>query len=474
MIFKLSRIFKTRQIDFPITSPSLREKSISTPALLRIAMLATFWVTIILIPFRLRLLTLPRPRPPIYFDFTDFILFASDLMMLATLILWAFHLALNTGRFTLGSFFLTIPLAGITLVGLLSVLFSIDIGLSFYHLIRLILLFGFYLFVVNELRDLSLIITPVAIQISIQAIAGITQILDQQSIGLTLFGELDLDPSWNGISIVWAEGIRSLRAYGLTDHPNILGGCLAFGLILLISHFLTTEKDRTLLTAAFILGALGLFYTFSRSAWLAFGIGVIVVSIWLFRLRKYQEFRALLALTTASLIAMTPFIWHNLPYVGVRFNHQHSFTQNAHENQAIGERVILNQIANEIFLTRPLTGVGVGAFPVALNLQRPNYPYNHQPAHVVLLNIAAETGVLGGLFYIILITFPWLAVWLNRHRLDFTPYFIGACALLLATTVVGFFDYYTWFLAPGRLWQWLAMGVWGAVYHRSLQEGNHD
>jgi O-antigen ligase len=473
MIFKLNRIFKFWRIEVPIALPSLADRSISISAVLRILMLATFWGTIVLIPFRLRLLTLPRPQPPIYADFTDFILFASDFLLIVTLILWTISLGFKPGGIALGSFFLTGPLIGITLVSLFSALSSIDVGLSFYHLIRLILLFGFYLFVVNECRSFSWIITPVAIQVAMQSLIAIVQILGQHSIGLSLFGELELDPSWSGVSIVWAEGIRSLRAYGLTDHPNILGGCLAFGLILLASSYLTTKKGRTLLTAVFILGTLGLLYTFSRSAWLAFGIGIIVIAIWLVGIREYQQFRILIALMIASLIAVTPFIWHNLPYIGVRMNHQSSFTQNALENQAIGERLILNQIANEIFLTEPLTGVGVGAFPAALKIQRPDYPYNHQPAHVVLLNVAAETGVLGGLFYILIITSPWLALWINRHRLIITPHLMGACALLLATTVVGILDYYTWFLTPGRLWQWLAMGLWGTIYHRSLQGGNH-
>ena len=45
-----------------------------------------------------------------------------------------------------------------------------------------------------------------------------------------------LDPTQSGVSIVAASGgSRLLRAYGLTDHPNILGGCLAFGLLLLLA-----------------------------------------------------------------------------------------------------------------------------------------------------------------------------------------------------------------------------------------------
>ena len=59
----------------------------------------------------------------------------------------------------------------------------------------------------------------------------------------------------------------------------------------------------------------------------------------------------------------------------------------------------------------------------------------------------------------------------RRPRSERTPTdVVGASALLLALTLVGFFDYYTWLLAPGRLWQWLAWGLWAAAYRSALPE----
>jgi hypothetical protein len=39
--------------------------------------------------------------------------------------------------------------------------------------------------------------------------------------------------------------------------------------------------------------------------------------------------------------------------------------------------------------------------------------------------------------------------------------------MLLAVTVVGFFDYYTWLTTPGRIWQWLAWGMFAAAMQAS-------
>jgi hypothetical protein len=92
---------------------------------------------------------------------------------------------------------------------------------------------------------------------------------------------------------------------------------------------------------------------------------------------------------------------------------------------------------------------------------------------MTLLEAAAEIGILGALFYGFLMVSPWLALWMNHRQLQFTPLLIGASALLLAVSVVGFFDYYTWLLEPGRYWQWLAWALWGLAYQTSRRLGQN-
>ena len=50
---------------------------------------------------------------------------------------------------------------------------------------------------------------------------------------------------------------------------------------------------------------------------------------------------------------------------------------------------------------------------------------------------------------------------------------VGASGLLLALTLVGLFDYYTWLLVPGRLWQWLAWGLWAVAFQAALSDKQH-
>src|SRR5207237_1058846 len=151
-----------------------------------------------------------------------------------------------------------------------------------------------------------------------------------------------------------------------------------------------------------------------------------------------------------------PFLWQNAAYLGMRTNTTDAATATSDdEGRSIYERGVLNTAANQLFAQHALTGVGLGAFPVALEIAYPHLTVNYQPPHIVLVDVAAETGIFGAMFYAALTLAPWLALWANRSRLDFSVELIVASSLLLAITVVGAFDYYPWMLAPGRLWQWL-------------------
>ena len=63
-----------------------------------------FAVMVFLIPFRWRLEIWHRPFYPIYSDYTDFLLFASDIAMIYTLVFWAGSLILFPRKLKLGPF----------------------------------------------------------------------------------------------------------------------------------------------------------------------------------------------------------------------------------------------------------------------------------------------------------------------------------------------------------------------------------
>ncbi len=423
-----------------------------------------FAAAVILIPLRFRFVLLARPALPVYGDYTDFLLYAADVAILLMLVSWLTSLALARRAITMGPRHIWIPLAGLTLAGWVSAFSSYDAPLSVYHAIRLLALFWFYVFVVNEIGSPRWILIPVGLQLATESIVALAQFVAQRSVGLQFLGEPWLDPSASGTSVVTAGGARLLRAYGLTDHPNILGGCLAFGLVLLLLACLRAAKPSGA-WAAFLPAAAALLVSFSRAGWLAFGVGALFVAGAELFHRRWQSLRAGAWLGLACCLVLGAFILAYPQFFGVRVNAGNSFSGPSQERQSIGQRIILVKLDMPLLLAHPLTGVGLGASPIAMRAAYPAYTLNYEPPHWALFDAALETGLLGMLPYLALLIFP-LVVFIRRKSLWSDPVATTTLALLLSVTVVGFFDYYTWLLDPGRLWQWLAWGLWGLAVER--------
>ncbi len=454
-------------------APASRLGFIRTYAAVSLRILAqlALAITIIALPFRYRWVLAARPLPSVYKDYTDLLLFPADIALIATIALWALSWLAKPRRIESGPAFLFWPLAGLPLLGFLSVTSSVDPILSLYHAVRLMLLLGLYLYLVNEIKTLKWVTWAAALQVTIQATVGISQVMRQQSLGLESIGEYPLNPAWNGVSVVVSDGTRWLRAYGVADHPNILGGCLALGLLVIVAWYLSTGmRWSPLIAALFAIGTIGLLLTFSRSAWLAFVSGALALAALLLATRQFLAAQRWLGLMLGGLIVVMPFALSNAEYLGVRLNFNHSFETVASEEQALGERDLLNALARGLIADHAVTGVGLGAFPTALREQAPGYPFNYQPPHHVLLEAATELGLPGALCYFVATIGPWAALIMHRRRLTFSPMLIGVSGLLLAVTAIGLFDYYTWLIMPGRLWQWLIWGLWGAVYQAARQQ----
>jgi hypothetical protein len=112
-------------------------------------------------------------------------------------------------------------------------------------------------------------------------------------------------------------------------------------------------------------------------------------------------------------------------------------------------------------------GVGIGTLPLALRERDPAFRYPFQPASVVLLDVTAETGLVGGAAYLVIAVAPWVML-LRRRR--WTPELAIASGALAALTVVGLFDYYTWTYSAGRIWAWIVLGLWAVAYRSSRSE----
>ena len=422
---------------------------------------------IVLSPFHARIVLDARPLPPVFHDYRDLMLFWNEILVIAVLALWALSLVIRPRKLDLGPLLLRLPVVALLIAIWLSVPFSVEPVISLFNAVVVLGFIALGMYVLNEIEDLRQLVPAVVLMVVIQAVVGITQVVSQASFGLSALGELDLDPTVSGVSIVWAEdAARQLRAYGLSDHPNILGGVLAFAL-LLVGTGLSRYRGNavTLLSASFGVGVAALLVTFSRSGALAllFGLGLTFA---LLLARRHRQALGLWA--TACLVAVVvavPLVRPYADYLSARTNPT-AQQAGSTEERALSERRALVRNTNEIFIDHPIVGVGLSALPTAMYEAFPEFGYHHSPAHIVILTVAAETGILGAAAYGLLMVAPWLLLYFYRRRL--TPELIGVSAALLAVTVVGLLDYYTWSLTPGRFWFWLVLGLWVLSYRRAL------
>ena len=340
-----------------------------------------------------------------------------------------------------------------------------DPVISTYNALEITALAAFAVYVANEVGSLGGLVLPVAAMVTVQAVVAIGQLVVQRSVGLGFLGELDLNPMTNGVSVVaTSTSDRLLRGYGLTEHPNILGGLLAFALPVLVANLDRADRfGRWRVIVVVAVGAVALLATFSRAAWLAVAIAIGLGVAMLLVGRQRAALRAWVTVAFVIVGLSVPFLAGYGRFVAVRATVLDPTA--ATEAMSIGERSILIGAAAQVAAAHPLLGTGLGTLPLALHAADPGLTFDIQPAPVVLLDVAAEIGLFGAICYGVVLVAPWLALWFRRSQ--WTPELVAASASLAGLTVVGLFDYYTWTFAPGRIWAWLIIGLWAGAYARA-------
>jgi O-antigen ligase len=420
----------------------------------------SFAIVIVISPLAARFDLEARPIPQIAPAYTDLLFPWAYVAMVVTLGLWAASVALRPRPLRLGPAFIWIPAVGLLAIAALSAVVSIDPTLAAFNVAKLAVTIAIGWYVVNEVDGLERLIVPVLVMVGSQGLIAIIQGATQHAIGLTFLQELRIAPGTPNVSVVaTTDGASWLRAYGLTAHPNILGGILAFGLLIIAAAQGVRRSTRLIRMAVFGLGVAGLFLTFSRAAWIAFGVGLIVAIAMLAIRRDGPGTRAWgAAALTAAVIGVAlaiPFT----PYLAARANVSGPV---ANESRSIDERLALAGLGLQVFTGRPLLGTGLGTVPQAMRATDPTFEFAYQPAHVVLIDAAAEIGIVGGACYLALVVAPWLALAAARRR--WTRQLAGASAAVAAVTVVGLFDFYTWTASAGRTWAWILLGLWVVAY----------
>ena len=292
---------------------------------------------------------------------------------------------------------------------------------------------------------------------TLQAGWAITQFITQASFANKWLGVAVHPLTQGGTSVVMNEYGRWLRAYAGQVHPNVLGGLLVVTLLAtawLYANRIKNHESRitnVILLFCYLLQLSGLFFTFSRGAWLGLFLSLVfwwrrekrnviarsettkqsleVAASAIRRTRNDNPISSVIIISALAVIILGIIYWQ--PLSG-RFTGQSTL-----EQQSIEDRRGSIKQSGQILSSKWLLGTGIGNYTAQLSENMPGLKaWRYQPVHNIFLLVFTELGVIGLLLF--------FGLWLNAFLRK--PFAISH-SLLAAVLVTAMFDHY-WWTAP--------------------------
>jgi len=282
----------------------------------------------------------------------------------------------------------TIPFSLIVLLSELSSLTAVNSALVIACFPRLLTAFLLFIYMANFLRskeDIQFAIKCLAIAIAFSGILGILQYVSGPFPSLSFLG-----PRASQVVMDYS-GVSISRVSGLFGHPNnfayLMVGFLPIMLICTIANI--GFGLRVLCFFSFSLGLTSLILTFSRNGWFSLVTSLLMIAILLFK-RKRQEILhgALVRFVILGLFAMVLII----PYFSQIVTRLTSY-----DYGAAYSRITLAQSALKVIKIKPIKGVGLGNYRIAVPYYDSNVYVNRygvaSSVHNMYLRITAELGL---------------------------------------------------------------------------------
>lgn len=253
------------------------------------------------------------------------------------------------------------------------------------------------------------IIHTFLITVFLHASLGIYQFLSQSTFASKYLGVATHNPELAGTSVIETMSGRWLRAYGGLDHPNILAGVLVIAL-LLCAYLLSKKKlinsrlqiyGVLSIFVAYFIYLTALFFTFSRSAWLAFFAGSLVLALAFIKKKDKWVTGRYLFLLFFSLIlfSLLSFSFKDLLTTRIQANARL-------EQVSLIERSEELKVANSIIKKQAWFGLGAGNYTLAVPAEFPEREIEYpQPVHNSFILVLAESGVFALLSLLLFIFF---------------------------------------------------------------------
>ncbi|MFC1686978.1 O-antigen ligase family protein [Patescibacteria group bacterium] len=396
-------------------------------------------------------------------QYGTFSVFAIDILIVAVVLLLLFaqrNSGIKLQKYVwilLGAFFAT---------AFFSIWFSTDREVSWFRLALLLEGYGvLWLFssVKFSLRQLGYAFGLSGV---IQSVFAISQFITQKVFASTLLGTAEHLPEVIGNSVIEAGG-RFLRAYGTFQHPNLLAGFLVLCFIFVIGWYFISKKriDSIFSLSAISIISVGLFFTFSRSAWGVMGASIFFLVFLALMTRGLVNRRKIISALIVIILISTIFSAMNFSIISTRL------ASNARlEVQSATERITGYEDSWTLLKDSWLHGVGIGAYTSSVreDVDTSREVWQLQPVHNIYLLIATELSIFGFIFFaLFLIELIRKGVqklsMLQSISFEWVVYLTAGLAVLL----LGLFDHYFWSLHPGSLLMWLIFGLAIAAFFRN-------
>lgn len=339
-----------------------------------------------------------------------------------------------------------------------------DVALS--HASQWMLAFVFALVVTAVKPKPKHIVMVLAAGLIVNSLIGIAQVTAQRDIGIGEYGlrygiglaEFNLEPAESGTSVIQSRGIRYLRAYGITSHPNLLGAGLVMGLM----ATLALVRRRWHFAAITVLGFWALLLTFSRASigGFAVGFGVTAALWWVINLRDPT---LLVRLAMMFLVTFGIFYIFYGNLINVRAGVGEEGFDSTIETRSASDRQVYLEQAREIIREYPLKGIGIGNFPWESHTRLINDPrqlaLGGQNVHNSYLLALSELGVIGAtLFSITMLIAGGILVrhWRRGALSSEAAALVGGIAAWLA---IGWFEFFWWALLTHQVLFWGVIAV---------------
>lgn len=263
-------------------------------------------------------------------------------------------------------------------------------------------------------------------------------------------------------ALVRALPIQIFGIYPLGDNHNLVGEVLIVSIFFTqaLKYWSKSVAMNRLLNVLILFQVLVLLGTFSRAAWLALALGIVLFLLFAER-RARGQFLVIMAF---CLIILSPLFVY-------MYKVQSDFSVGGSSTES---RYLMSEIAWHNFTLKPIFGFGTGQYENLMSadirfIARYGMPLD---SHGVWQKVIAETGIFGlvtfaGIFFSIVILFYRSLKRYAVERKLFLPIFLGGLGMF-------FIQFFNTSYYKGKLWLPIALGLCAINIIRKKAKGEKE